>query len=436
MAFLPSIKSLAQAAFFGSQIPLGPESSSLRLGTAKTCPNTGLSCPSSVDVVDTCCVNSPGGQFAQTQFWNSDASAGPPGYLGPNNSFTIHGLWPDHCNGQYDSVCDCSRSGDCSSRNYKCHNSACNRAYSSITNILQNFGKDELLEYMATHWKGIEGNEHLWQHEWSKHGTCVSTLETKCYNNYTEAQEVVDYFEKTVELYKSLPTHDWLLAADPPITPSTTQTYTLSSIKDALKTPRGVSAIIGCQDNQLREVWYHFTVRGSVQTGQFVASEPDFSGSGGPRESCPDEGIRWLPKDDDSRPSRPTTSVPVPTGTSTPKGKGKLVVRLNGGNVLGCLIGNGKWYNTIPGSSCASFISSIEDNAITLRSRKGPCGIGHSAFSCGPKVPSTKFQLVDGKLVADGGNETWYAAHKPSGTAQETIFTSKHNVRLVLEWRG
>jgi ribonuclease T2 len=209
MAFLSSLKSIAQVAFFSSQFPISPSPSPLNLGVSRTCPDAGLSCSNNAfSIHDTCCTNTPGGQFAQTQFWNSDASAGPPGYLGPNNTWTIHGLWPDHCDGRYDSVCDCSRSGDCSSANRKCNSDTCNREYSSITDIMQKYGEHELLEYMDQYWKGINGNEHLWQHEWSKHGTCVSTLEPKCYEGYQSAQEVVDYFRKSVELYKTLPTFE------------------------------------------------------------------------------------------------------------------------------------------------------------------------------------------------------------------------------------
>lgn len=153
-------------------------------------------------------MNYPGGQFALTQFWNSDPHAGPPGYLGPNNTWTIHGLWPDHCDGRFDSVCDCDRSGDCSSYNHKCSYSTCNKEYSSITRILEKFGEGDLLGYMGEHWKGINGDEHLWQHEWSKHGTCVSTLEPGCYVNYTSTQEVVQYFHKAVEVYKTLPSFE------------------------------------------------------------------------------------------------------------------------------------------------------------------------------------------------------------------------------------
>lgn len=33
-----------------------------------------------------------------------------------------------------------------------------------------------------------------------QHGTCVSTLDPDCYSSYQSQEEVVDYFEKTVEL--------------------------------------------------------------------------------------------------------------------------------------------------------------------------------------------------------------------------------------------
>jgi hypothetical protein len=58
---------------------------------------------------------------------------------------------------------------------------------------------------MDTNWKDYQGNdETFWEHEWGKHGTCISTLDTTCYNNYQPQAEVVDYFEKAVELNKGL----------------------------------------------------------------------------------------------------------------------------------------------------------------------------------------------------------------------------------------
>lgn len=62
---------------------------------------------------------------------------------------------------------------------------------------------------MQTYWKDYQGDDaSLWSHEWNKHGTCVSTLETQCYDSYVSQQEVVDYFDVAVEVFKSRPSYD------------------------------------------------------------------------------------------------------------------------------------------------------------------------------------------------------------------------------------
>ena len=56
---------------------------------------------------------------------------------------------------------------------------------------------------MQTYWKDYTGNdEAFWEHEWGKHGTCISTFEPRCYVDYSPQEEVVEYFRKTVELFK------------------------------------------------------------------------------------------------------------------------------------------------------------------------------------------------------------------------------------------
>jgi ribonuclease T2 len=150
-------------------------------GSPLTCSNPQTSCKNTTAVADTCCFNAPGGQLLQTQFWDTNPSTGP------SNSWTIHGLWPDHCDGTYDSNCDSSRE------------------YTNITAILQSYGKSDLLAYMNTYWVDLDGNdESFWEHEWGKHGTCISTLKPSCYTGYTAQEEVPDYFQKTVDLFKSL----------------------------------------------------------------------------------------------------------------------------------------------------------------------------------------------------------------------------------------
>ena len=98
---------------------------------------------------------------------------------------------PDHCNGGFDQYCDSGRK------------------YSNISLILVDSGHSDLLEYMSEYWKDFRGDDaSLWEHEWIKHGTCVSTLETHCYESYLPQQEVVDYFDKTVEVFQQVPSYE------------------------------------------------------------------------------------------------------------------------------------------------------------------------------------------------------------------------------------
>ena len=91
---------------------------------------------------------------------------------------------------------------------------------------------------MNEYWKDYQGNdESFWEHEWGKHGTCISTLEPSCYSDYTPQEEVVDYLTRTVNLYKSLDSYTFL--SDAGIVPSTSKNYSLESIESALSNAPG-----------------------------------------------------------------------------------------------------------------------------------------------------------------------------------------------------
>lgn len=261
-----SLKTLCKSFLTASQILLLSSSKQALGGSPPTCSNPQTSCQNTTAVQDTCCFNSPGGQLLQTQFWDVSPA------VGPTDSWTIHGLWyvptfrertlhltdhrPDHCDGTYDATCDP------------------NRQYTNITAILTAAGQTSLLSYMNTYWKPNAGtDESFWEHEWGKHGTCISTLEPNCYTSYAPQEEVVDFFTQTVSLFQSLPSYTWLSNAG--IVPSSTATYTSAAILAALETPRGVTAVIRCANtNQLDEIWYFYDVSGSVQTGTFVPVNP------------------------------------------------------------------------------------------------------------------------------------------------------------------
>lgn len=281
------------------------------LATPPICPlgpHAPLSCHNTTKIQNTCCTEVQG-QVLQVQFWDSDPATGPADH------WTIHGLWPDYCDGSYTQYCDESRQ------------------YQNISCILEQYGDYSTLDFMKKFWKDDGGNdETFWEHEWGKHGTCYSTLEPSCYTHYTPQEEVVDFFNQVVRLFKTLPTYDvsifnrlthcnptdmllqYLAAAG--IYPSATRNYTNAEIMAALEKPRGVNATIECDDGgQLYEVYYTFNTKGSVADGVFVPENPVGEGNG-----CPAAGIQYLPKNLTSTPKVTPTTCPgvnaEPTATS------------------------------------------------------------------------------------------------------------------------
>jgi len=403
---MPSLKTLSKIALGGAQVILG-HGGRVMGDFTQSCPNAQLSCHNTTAVENLCCFNAPGGQILQTQFWDASPATGP------EDSWTIHGLWPDRCDGTYDANCDSSR------------------AYSNITAILNSFGATDLLSYMSTYWKDYKGDdESFWYHEWAKHGTCISTLEPECYDDHKATEEVVDFFQKTVDLFKTLPSYEWLSAAG--ITPSTSKTYTFAAIQSAIQAKRpGVEVTLGCKSGALNEIWYHYDVRGSVQTGEFVASDPD-----GTKSTCPQTGIKYLPKNGGSSPPSTTTTAGGPAPTSAPgtpfSGKGYLNVVVNGAK-KGCIISKGTWYTT---GTCATFTATEADNSFTLSSSKGKCGIVGGALACDGSASVTGFTNADGNLAA-GGNAQWSADKVASGSTQQTVYAGgDHSATFSITWQS
>ncbi|KNG82195.1 ribonuclease T2, partial [Aspergillus nomiae NRRL 13137] len=228
--------------------------------------DTPFSCQNSAAVADSCCLNSPGGALLQTQFWDTD----PP--AGPSDSWTIHGLWPDNCDGSYEQYCDKSRE------------------YSNITAIIQEQGQTELLSYMKKYWPNYEGeDEEFWEHEWNKHGTCINTIEPSCYKDYAPQKEVVDYLAKTVDLFKGLDSYKALAKAG--IVPHASKTYKRSEIESALAAIHdGKKPYIGCKDGALNEIWYFYNTKGNAITGEYQPIDTLTS------TKCSSSGIKYLPK--------------------------------------------------------------------------------------------------------------------------------------------
>ncbi|KAM6498661.1 ribonuclease T2 [Amanita muscaria] len=231
------------------------------------CGTSGTPSCTNTTAMNTCCFESPGGLLLLTQFWDFNPTTGP------TNSWTIHGLWPDHCDGTFDSNCDPSRD------------------YTNIAGLLTDQGASDTLAFMQTYWKNINGNdEQLWEHEWATHGTCMSTLHTSCLPpGSPTGAEAVAFYQTVVGLFKNFDIYNSLAAAG--ITPSTSATYSLSTLQSALKTAFGqVTPAFYCSSGSLNQVYVYFHLQGSVIDGAFDPIDAPFAGS------CSSSGIKYPPK--------------------------------------------------------------------------------------------------------------------------------------------
>lgn len=330
---------------------------------------------------------------------------------------------------------------------------------------------------METFWKDQAGDdEDFWEHEFNKHGTCMSTLETACYPDYAPGQEVVDYFKRTVSLFKTLPSYKWL--EDAGIVPSETATYTLKQIQAAISAHHGHDVIANCNKNgELNELWYHYNVRGSVQTGEFVPVATVGSPS-----TCPAEGIKYLPKKrvepsasastlssviasastsvsssathvettttaqstrtastltTISTLTSTTMSASVPTPSLPPQtlsGRGRFYAVSPGVANGGFLITAGTWYRG--GGTPATYTATpIADDTFTLNSSRGRCAVQpDSSLLCASSVTAASAFGYDGTYLTYEGSSVFYAASVPSGTTQGVVFTEANAVTLHFTW--
>ncbi|TFK56633.1 ribonuclease T2 [Heliocybe sulcata] len=370
------------------------------------CSTSGAtSCHNTTAQSDLCCFESPGGLLLQTQFWDTNPSTGP------SDSWTIHGLWPDNCDGTYEENCDSSRD------------------YSDIAGLLEDQGASDTLSYMQQYWVDIDGeNEQFWEHEWSTHGTCYSTLETSCLpSGSAKGAEAVAFFQTVVKLFKTLPTYTWL--ADAGITPSSSKTYTLSTLTSALKSASGVTPALSCSSGSLDAISWYFNLKGSLIDGTFVPIDAPESGS------CPSSGIKYPLKSGSGGgggTSTTTSGGSSPTSGGLPS-KAHLTASTSSGSSTGGLLSAGTWST----QTLATYTLSGSASSFTMSTSKGKCAVSSGKLTCGSSVSSaSSFSAVSsgGKLLlAYSGSTAWTADGSPSGSTQETVYTgSSHSNDFTL----
>ncbi|TFK77339.1 ribonuclease T2 [Pluteus cervinus] len=235
------------------------------------------SCEATEAIANTCCITTPGGLILQTQFWSTWTGLEKKGQKLPKDSWTIHGLWPDNCNGSFEQYCDASRQFDPHPSPAKLPNGTVITPYKgpSVDTLIKAFGRNDLLHFMDNYWINQGGpNSDLWAHEFSKHGTCMSTFDLACFGSpYRKHEEIMNYYDSVIRAFHQYPTFDMLAAFG--IVPSNKTAYNLADIQSALKTQTGATPYLGCSNNgtALSEVWYFNHVLGTPQYGHFKPVE-------------------------------------------------------------------------------------------------------------------------------------------------------------------
>lgn len=347
------------------------------LAKGESCPSdTPLSCSGSAEA--SCCYEAPGGILLATQFWDYYPA------VGADDEFTLHGLWPDNCDGSYAQFCD----------------NSLNIGGKSVKDIIVGeFNDQALYDKMTKVWKNYNGDDaSLWLHEYNKHGTCVNTLNPKCYADYKPDENIYDFYRIAVDLYEKLPTYKFL--NDAGIVPSGDATYTKSQIAAALNQNFNDKTVyFKCNKYKaLQEIWYFHNVHGSVRSEDFRQIDSLLN------SNCPSDGIHYYPKGWNPGSGGGGGDGDSPAPPSNPDSG---YVKLSG--QPGCLISNGQWYQY---GTCATYsLPKSQFGGYNLKSSKGFCGFdSNNQLACGPYYEASKYQFAydkSSRQISYGGKSDW-----------------------------
>ncbi|KAI7872429.1 RNase Sy [Spinellus fusiger] len=200
--------------------------------------------------VDSCC-SPKNGLVVLVQQWVQG--------FGPDDAFTLHGLWPDTCSGGQTGNNGCDSS----------------RIYNTVGSIVQN-GNPSLYNDMNTYWPSYNGDNNVfWSHEWSKHGTCVTTLNPACFGSaYKKYSEMYTYFQTALDLRSQYDLYQALSSAG--ITPG--DSYDVDDMSNAISNAYGIVPKISCTRGTLNEIWLYFNVQG---TSTYIGTDSQDSSCSG-----------------------------------------------------------------------------------------------------------------------------------------------------------
>lgn len=154
------------------------------------------------------------------------------------NKISLHGMWYDDCDKGFPSNCDK------------------NREYENIESILEEKEEYGILTFMRSNWVSFKGdNNKLWVHEFSKHGTCATTLNPSCFNDYKKYDDVVNYFNISMNTFLKEDVLSDLNNVN--IVPTNNDVYSIEQIKKSSKYKRQYI----CKFDRKKKVYYLIEIR-------------------------------------------------------------------------------------------------------------------------------------------------------------------------------
>ncbi|CAO3601276.1 unnamed protein product [Absidia cylindrospora] len=93
-------------------------------------------------------------------------------------------------------------------------------------------------------------------------GTCITTLEKKCFSNYQQYDDLFTYFTTALELHRQYDLYEMLRQEN--ITPG--GSYSLDQFESAIRAYTGFTQKVTCKEgSKLNEIWIYFKVRNGNQ---------------------------------------------------------------------------------------------------------------------------------------------------------------------------